>query len=144
MIAILQSASTSLTPATPSLSPSTEPVLSDPVSRSVEPPENLKSSDILISTYLARGKQNDPSEVRKLQIFLNTTQGESLTVTGKFDSATRDAVNRYQLKHAGVILHPWGYTKPTGNVLQTTTRQMHKDIGFYEKPLRLPNGKILK
>jgi uncharacterized repeat protein (TIGR01451 family) len=76
--------------------------------------------------YLKRGAKNDPSDVLKLQQFLNQDLGLQLPLTGYFGSLTFAAVKQFQLKYAMDVLAPWvkyGLTSaqtPTGYVYKTT------------------------
>lgn len=63
---------------------------------------------------------NRGAEVKTLQTFLNTTQGETLPLTGYFGSMTREAVKRFQKKYAAQILTPIGLSAPTGIVGNAT------------------------
>jgi peptidoglycan hydrolase-like protein with peptidoglycan-binding domain len=79
-------------------------------------------SDLLTKT-LRYGNSGD--EVKKLQNFLNTKQGEKLPVTGYFGGMTRDAVKRFQTKYASIVLTPLGLTTPTGIVGAATRAQIN-------------------
>ncbi|HEY0908140.1 MAG TPA: Ig-like domain-containing protein [Candidatus Paceibacterota bacterium] len=70
--------------------------------------------------YVAYGGQNDPSEVRRLEEFLNDTQGESLSVDGVYSPADVEAVKRFQKKYKTEVLLIWGISEPTGYVYRTT------------------------
>jgi len=72
--------------------------------------------------HLRYGQNNNPDEVRKLQIFLNEHMGESLTVDGFFGKETERAVNRFQEEYSDEVLEPWGIDEPTGYVYLTTKR----------------------
>ena len=78
-----------------------------------------------IENYIIPGGSNVMSDVQKLQTFLNKHMGESLAVNGVYDSATIEAVKRFQLKYASEILHPWGINEPTGFVYLTTLRKIN-------------------
>lgn len=73
----------------------------------------------LLSGYLRRGRTNDPSEVIKLQTFLNSEIDSSLPSTGFFGRLTEAAVRAFQQKYASEILTPWGATA-TGYVYKLT------------------------
>jgi hypothetical protein len=64
--------------------------------------------------YLRQDLNNNPVEVKKLQIFLNAFEGDTLQVTGIYDDATVAAVNAFQVKYLGDVLTPWGYDGTTG------------------------------
>ena len=79
-----------------------------------------------LTTYIKLGNKNDVGEVKKLQEFLNTYEGEKLPVTGFYGNMTFAAINRFQLKYSNDILLPWvAYGLPnsksaTGYVYKTT------------------------
>ncbi len=83
------------------------------------------ASDFLVS-YLRKGSQNDPNEVRKLQWFLNTYEGTNLEISGFFDDATEQAVMLLQTRHADEILAPWNIAEPTGIVYITTSSYINR------------------
>lgn len=79
-----------------------------------------------LKSYLGYGKNNDPEEVKKLQAFLNGTEGEKLAVTGIFDKETLDAVKRFQDKYAkDVLKDSWGLSCNTGYVYITTLAKIN-------------------
>ncbi len=69
--------------------------------------------------------RNTTEDMKKLELFLNT-QGETLAVDGFYGPLDREAVNRFQLKHASTVLTVWGLTEPTGGVYRTTYRQINE------------------
>jgi hypothetical protein len=64
--------------------------------------------------YLRQDLNNNPVEVKKLQVFLNAFEGDHLQVTGIYDDATVAAVNVFQIKYLGDVLTPWGYDGTVG------------------------------
>lgn len=83
------------------------------------------SCGMYLFDYMKEGMANNPSEVEKLQSFLNE-QGYSLPVTGIFGSLTDKAVRSFQASNKTDVLVPWagvgfgdGET-PTGYVYKTT------------------------
>lgn len=65
--------------------------------------------------YIKFGAQNNPTEVRKLQIFLRDLMGYSnVPVTGVYDQVTYNAVKEFQTGFRNDILTPWGYDGNTG------------------------------
>ncbi len=70
--------------------------------------------------------QNDPVEVKKLQAYLNSFEGENLSVDGVFDAKTLEAVNRYQDKYLPQILEPWGHDRHTGYVYILTKKHINE------------------
>jgi hypothetical protein len=87
-----------------------------------ELPSQKAKCDYYLTEYIRYGADNNPEEVKKLQIFLNEQEGEQIPVTGFYGEITMGAVNRLQKKYAEEILTPWGITEPTGYVYITTQR----------------------
>ncbi len=80
-----------------------------------------------LSEYLRINKDNNPSEVKKLQVFLRDYEGFSeLGVTGVFDENTFKAVSKFQLKYKDDILTPWGASLPSGYVYITTSKKINE------------------
>jgi hypothetical protein len=71
------------------------------------------------------GDKNNAEEVLKLQKFLNEFEGENLTMSGLYDSATFQAIVRFQEKYKKHVLLPWGLTRGTGVVSQTTRAKIN-------------------
>lgn len=61
----------------------------------------------LLMTYLGKSFINAPTEVTKLQNFLNGEMGTALPLSGAFDSATEEAVHSFQIKYWEDVLKPW-------------------------------------
>ncbi len=87
---------------------------------------------IYLNEFIRFGADNNPEEVRKLQIFLNIYMGEDLEVSGIYDTETMEAVNGFQLLHKDEILQPWvdeglhdDINEPTGYVFETTRRKIN-------------------
>ncbi len=65
--------------------------------------------------YLRKDFNNDPNEVKKLQLFLKDLEGFSdLNVTGVYDDATIVATDAFQIRYKDDVLLPWGYEGNTG------------------------------
>lgn len=79
-----------------------------------------------LTKYMRYGANNDPTEVQKLQTFLNTELGRSLAVSGYFDRATEQAVRDFQIIHRDEILIPWGLTRDSGYVYYTTQKKINE------------------
>ena len=75
--------------------------------------------------YVLPGQKNNPSEVKKLQIFLNENESEKLVVDGVYKDADILAVKRFQAKYLDQIMAPWGVDEPTGRVFKTTTAKIN-------------------
>jgi peptidoglycan hydrolase-like protein with peptidoglycan-binding domain len=83
--------------------------------------ETLVSTESLqLTQYIHIDRQNDASEVMKLQKFLNKFEGEELVVDGVYKKVDYEAVKRFQRKYADKVLAPWGITEPTGYVYKKT------------------------
>ncbi len=78
-----------------------------------------------IKTYIRYGAENDVEDVRKLEIFLNEKQGESLVVDGVYGAEDVAAVKRFQQKYASEVLGVWGLSEPTGYVYRTTLMKIN-------------------
>ena len=79
---------------------------------------------------------NDPVEVRKLQVFLRDFEDfNNLEVTGVFDQATFDAVSEFQERYSQDVLLPWGLTSSTGYVYLTTRKKINEIYCQKEFPL---------
>ncbi len=77
---------------------------------------------LYLTKFIKFGTDNDPAEVRKLQIFLRDYEGfANLAVTGVYDQATLVAVMIFQTRYREAILKPWGIDYPTGFVYITTS-----------------------
>ena len=80
-----------------------------------------RSCSIYLKEYIKFGEANDVYEVKKLQSFLIVFEKETnLRVTGFYDRATFEAVQRFQIKYSRDVLGPWGITDSTGYVFITT------------------------
>lgn len=78
-----------------------------------------------LAGYLHKDWNNNQDEVKKLQTFLNKEMGLALVVSGLFDSATFDAVVKFQEKYSDEILKPWGITTGTGFVYIRTVQKIN-------------------
>lgn len=100
--------------------------------------------DLVCPRYEHVTTDSSSRAVRKLQTFMNANVGSTFNVDGVFTDELRDAVRGYQDDNRAAVLNPWNLTRPTGLVLQTTRKQMHRDIGCFEQPVRLPNGIVVE
>lgn len=77
--------------------------------------------------FLRMNQVNNPTEVKKLQVILNTFLGTKLPINGIFGIDTQNAVNQLQSAQSELILMPWvraglmTYPVPTGYVFKTTS-----------------------
>lgn len=79
-----------------------------------------------LTTYLRYGIDNEESQVRKLQVFLNQYDNANLLVSGTFDLPTEVAVRIFQREHATDILDPWGLQQDSGYVYYTTQKKINE------------------
>jgi uncharacterized repeat protein (TIGR01451 family) len=79
-----------------------------------------------LTDYMRYGWNNRPSEVEKLQLFLNQHQNSSLLINGFFGPQTEQAVRQFQQKYQSEILDPWGDPTPSGFVFYTTRRKINE------------------
>ncbi|GAI49200.1 unnamed protein product, partial [marine sediment metagenome] len=94
-------------------------------------PEILEiPADYKFTTDLKYDQTSD--DVRYLQIFLKA-QGTEIypegIISGWFGPLTKKAVMRFQEKYAEDILAPWGLTKGTGFVGETTRAKINEILG---------------
>ncbi len=79
-----------------------------------------------IQNYLVFGSESVSRDVMRLQLFLNSHEGENLSTNGIFRMETKQAVERFQVKYKDRILAPWGITSPTGYVYITTRNTINE------------------
>jgi uncharacterized repeat protein (TIGR01451 family) len=83
--------------------------------------------DEYLKKYIKYGAKNDYNEVKKLQSFLLFYEDSmNAYITGIYDEPHRDIVYKFQTKYAEDILKPWGLTKPTGYVYETTKKKINE------------------
>lgn len=80
----------------------------------------IGSCSPLLSTNMSRNIITDSDDVKDLQKFLNDTEGENLTVDGRYDDEDYEAVKRFQNKYRTSVLDVWGLSEATGYVGRTT------------------------
>lgn len=69
---------------------------------------------------------NDPVEVKKLQLFLQVFEGrKDIEASGVYDLATYEAVKDFQAKYGLDVLSPWGIADSTGYVFITTSLKIN-------------------
>ena len=84
------------------------------------------SSRIALNAPVDVGLNNDPTDVKKLQTFLNTYEKENLKVTGVYGKADYVAVKKWQAKYKAQILTPMKLKNPTGTVYTSSMRQIER------------------
>lgn len=96
---------------------------------------------VYLNDYIRSGWNNDPTEVTKLQTFLNGNLGTNVPITGIYDQQDFNAVEQFQVKYGSQVLAPWvsfglpDQTTPTGFVYQTTKWWINN---LYCETLNLP------
>ena len=71
-------------------------------------------------------------DVKKLQIFLNTFEGEDLAIDGIYKKVDVAAIKRFQKKYTKEILLYWNITEPTGYVYIKTTEMINRKVAEKE------------
>lgn len=71
---------------------------------------------LYLASQLSPEGDNDPEEVRRLQVFLNDVREAELSPSGTYTPETEAAVTEYQEFYAEDILAPVGFTQGTGTV----------------------------
>lgn len=88
--------------------------------------ETTGNSCYYLFDYLKQGWNNNPVEVKKLQVFLRDLEGFSVQVTGVYDDQTVSALNAFQNRYKDDILTPWGHTAPTSFTYITTKKKVNE------------------
>ncbi len=92
----------------------------------VLPNEPAKACKAFFVQYIQKGSPNNNEDsVKKLEMFLNDYQGETLEINGIYESADIEAVKRFQVKYRSDILDPWGLKNPTGYVYIATLAKIN-------------------
>lgn len=81
---------------------------------------------IIFSAPIDIRLNNNKEDVKKLEMFLNTYEGESLVVNGIYEEADVLAVKRWQSKYRSFILDPMRLKNPTGTVYTLSQRQIER------------------
>jgi len=87
---------------------------------------STSSCEPYLTEYFQIDTFNNPTEVTKLQIFLNEHLGTSLPTTGHFGRLTEQAVRQFQRQYRDDVLNPWGLTTDTGRVYYTTQKKINE------------------
>lgn len=90
-----------------------------------------------ITSYIKLGAANNTEDVKKLQTFLNTYEGEQLVVDGSYKQADFEAVKRFQKKHFDVLSF-WNLQQPTGYVYVATQKAINRIYCEQTKKLSCP------
>jgi peptidoglycan hydrolase-like protein with peptidoglycan-binding domain len=81
---------------------------------------------ILITQPIDTKVHNSKEDVKKLETFLNTYEGEKLKVDGIYSKEDIAAVKRWQSKYKKEILTPMRLKNPTGTIYTSSMRQIEK------------------
>lgn len=81
-----------------------------------------------LTNYIHPNATNDPSAVRRLQLFLILYEDEQLPLDGTYNTPTQQAVARYQTRYADEVLTPWGLSSPTSHVYYTTRKHINEQF----------------
>ncbi len=84
------------------------------------------SSCYYLFDYLKEGWNNNPVEVKKLQVFLRDLEGFDVNITGVYDAQTIKALNAFQNRYKDDVLTPWGHTAPTSFTYITTKKKVNE------------------
>lgn len=84
------------------------------------------STRIALSQPVDIGLKNDPVDVKKLETFLNTYEGENLKVDGFYGKEDLIAVKKWQAKYKATVLAPLRLKNPTGTVYTSSMRQIER------------------
>ena len=76
--------------------------------------------------YLKKGWNNNPVEVKKLQVFLRDLEGFNVEITGVYDDQTIVSLNAFQNRYKDDVLTPWGHTSPTSFTYITTKKKVNE------------------
>ncbi len=77
--------------------------------------------------YLRKDFNNNPVEVRKLQVFLRDFEGHTdLQITEVYDDQTIKALDEFQWKYKDDVLTPWGHTAPTDYTYILTKKKVNE------------------
>jgi len=79
-----------------------------------------------LTEYIGVRTNSNPTEVRKLQMFLRDIAHLSVPITGIFGAETERAVVAYQERYRDAILTPWGIARGTGYVYYTTQKHINE------------------
>lgn len=90
-----------------------------------------------VASNIELGKNNNPEDVRHLQLFLNRVQTEGLKVDGEYKIEDVSAVKRFQSNNPDVLRF-WNLNKPTGSVFITTRKKINTLQCEYETRVKCP------
>ncbi len=85
-----------------------------------------ESSCYYLYDYLRKDFNNDPIEVKKLQVFLRDLEGYDVQITGVYDDQTIVSLDAFQNRYFSDILAPWGHDAPTGYTYILTKKKVNE------------------
>lgn len=95
-----------------------------------------------LTAFIGSGRDNDPAQVERLQTFLNSYEGDHLTVNGVYDSETLAATDAFQKAYSIDVLEPWGITNSTGFVYLTTRKEVNTIYCHYTQNFPLTAAQL--
>lgn len=96
--------------------PPQNPATNTPITVNPSIPASDHCEPYLTKNIILNSLLNDSEEVKKLEQFLNTSEGENLVVNGIYEQTDFEAVKRFQEKYSKDIIAPWTGAAPTGVV----------------------------
>lgn len=103
---------------------------------------SIEECNKYLTAYIRYGRQNDTSQVLRLQRFLNSLEGAQVNENGNYDQSSLSAVNTFQAKYTNDILVPWGIRKPTGYVYYTTQKKINEIYCKFAKEFPLTESQL--
>lgn len=91
-----------------------------------------------LASFIKEGAVNNPDDVKKLEVFLNTYEKETLAENGIYEPIDQEAVKRFQKKYASDVLAFWNLSEPTGYVYLTTARKINAIVCQKLQPTTCP------
>jgi The GLUG motif len=95
---------------------------------------DLCLSNLYLTKVIKLGADNNPDDVKLLENFLKTYEGQNILVDGIYSQSDFDVVVKWQEKYAKDILAPWGNTKGTGYVFTTSLKKIKEIVDKECKP----------
>ncbi len=97
-----------------------------------------------LTNYVIPGRTtNLPSDITKVQLFLNLYNNANLPVNGILTPATVAGIKAFQSKFLGDIMGPWGLKSPSGNVYITTLKEINAIVCGTSKTLSPEDAAVI-
>ena len=94
--------------------------------------------------YLHTGWNNNPVEVKKLQVFLKDLEGYPVVVTGVYDAQTVTYLDAFQVRYGADILVPWdGTYNPSGFTYILTKKKVNEIYCQTAFPLTVQQQQVI-